>query len=129
MVISQLLGENDNRIFTGMMEVDHYDPATGRVYLNTRDGKFYNPFRADDYIMVQQYNGIPSQENGHYITKHYELIITDAGCGDQSDGENRLDWVEFKTSSRQMEGLHLMSYPRATRSRGLTTPPMPTARD
>lgn len=96
MVISQLLGENDNRIFTGMMEVDHYDPATGRVYLNTRDGKFYNPFRADDYIMVQQYNGIPSQENGHYITKHYELIITDAGCGDQSDGENRLDWVEFK---------------------------------
>ena len=96
MVISQLLGENDNRIFTGMMEVDHYDPATGRVYLNTRDGKFYNPFRADDYIMVQQYNGIPSQENCYYITKHYELIITDAGCGDQSDGENRLDWVEFK---------------------------------
>lgn len=96
MVISQLLGENDNRIFTGMMEVDHYDPATGRVYLNTRDGKFYNPFRADDYIMVQQYNGMPSQENGHYITKHYELVITDAGCGSQSDGENRLDWVEFK---------------------------------
>ena len=96
MVISQLLGENDNRIFTGMMEVDHYDPATGRVYLNTRDGKFYNPFRADDYIMVQQYNGMPSQENGHYITKHYELIITDAGCGSRADGENRLDWVEFK---------------------------------
>lgn len=96
MVISQLLGENDNRIFTGMMEVDHYDPATGRVYLNTRDGKFYNPFRADDYIMVQQYNGMPSTENDHYITKHYELIITDAGCGSQSDGENRLDWVEFK---------------------------------
>lgn len=96
MVISQLLGENDNRIFAGMMEVDHYDPATGRVYLNTRDGKFYNPFRVDDYIMVQQYNGMPSAENDHYITKHYELIITDAGCGDQSDGENRLDWVEFK---------------------------------
>lgn len=96
MVISQLLGENDNRIFTGMMEVDHYDPTTGRVYLNTRDGKFYNPFRVDDYIMVQQYNGMPSTENDHYITKHYELIITDAGCGDQSDGENRLDWVEFK---------------------------------
>lgn len=96
MVISQLLGENDNRIFTGMMEVDHYDPATGRVYLQTHDGKYYNPFRVDDYIMVQQYNGMPSAENDHYITKHYELIITDAGCGDQSDGENRLDWVEFK---------------------------------
>ncbi|WP_303643457.1 hypothetical protein, partial [uncultured Duncaniella sp.] len=96
MVISQLLGENDNRIFTGMMEVDHYDPATGRVYLQTHDGKFYNPFRKDDYIMVQQYNGMPSGENDHYITKHYELIITDAGCGDQSDGEDRLDWVELK---------------------------------
>lgn len=96
MVISQLLGENDNRIFTGMMEVDHYDPATGRVYLQTHDGKFYNPFRKDDYIMVQQYNGMPSAENDHYITKHYELIITDAGCGDQADGEDRLDWVEFK---------------------------------
>lgn len=96
MVISQLLGENDNRIFTGMMEVDHYDPVNGRVYLQTHDGKFYNPFRVDDYIMVQQYNGMPSAENDHYITKHYELIITDAGCGDQSDGEDRLDWVEFK---------------------------------
>lgn len=96
LVISQLLGENDNRIFTGMMEVDHYDPETGKVYLNTRDGKFYNPFRQDDYIMVQQYNGMPSEENGHYITKHYELIVTGAGCGEQSDGENRLDWVTFK---------------------------------
>lgn len=96
MVISQLLGENDNRIFTGMMEVDHYDPVTGRVYLQTHDGKFYNPFRVDDYIMVQQYNGMPSAENDHYITKHYELIVTAAGCGDQSAGENRLDWVEFK---------------------------------
>lgn len=96
MVISQLLGENDNRIFTGMMEVDHYDPATGRVYLQTHDGKFYNPFRVDDYIMVQQYNGMPSAENDHYITKHYELIVTAAGCGDQSAGEDRLDWVEFK---------------------------------
>lgn len=96
LVVSQLLGENDNRIFTGMMEVDHYDPETGKVYLNTRDGKFYNPFRPDDYIMVQQYNGMPSEENGHYITKHYELIVTGAGCGEQSDGENRLDWVTFK---------------------------------
>lgn len=95
MVVSQLLGENDNRIFTGMMEVDHYDPATGRVYLNTRDGKLYNPFRADDYIMAQQYNGTPSAENEHYLTKHYELIVTAAGCGSPEEGEDRLDWVEF----------------------------------
>lgn len=95
MVISQLLGENDNRVFTGMMEVDHYDPSTGKVYLKTQEGKLYNPFRKDDYIMVQQYNGMPSDENDHYVTKHYELIITGAGIGSQSDGENRLDWVTF----------------------------------
>lgn len=96
MVISQLLGENDNRIFTGMMEADHYDPATGKIYLDTKGGKMYNPFRKGDYIMVQQYNGMPGDANSHYITKHYELIVTGAGCGDQSDGEYRLDWVAFK---------------------------------
>ncbi len=96
MIISQLLGENDNRVFTGMMEVDHYDAATGRVYLDTQDGKMYNPFRKDDYIMVQRYNGMPTEENNYYITKHYELLITAAGCGNLDDGEERLDWVEFK---------------------------------
>lgn len=95
MVVSQLLGENDNRIFTGMSEVDHYDPATGRVWLDTKGGKLYNPFRKGDYIMVQQYNGLPSEDNAHFITKHYELIVTDAGMGDEADGEERLDWVTF----------------------------------
>ena len=66
MIVSQLLGENDNRIFTAMLEVDHYDPETGRVYLDTHEGRMYNPFRKDDYIMVQQYNGMPSAENNHY---------------------------------------------------------------
>lgn len=104
MIISQLLGENDNRIFTGMMEVDHYDPDTGRVYLDTYDGKMYNPFRKDDYIMVQQFNGMPGEENNHYVTKHYELVITDAGCGSLDDKENRLDWVTFKNFTCSMEG-------------------------
>ena len=45
MIISQLLGENDNRIFTGMLEVDHYDAESGKVYLDTKDGRMYNPFR------------------------------------------------------------------------------------
>ena len=93
LVVSQMLGENDNRIFTAMLEVDHYDPQTGRVWLDTRDGKLYNPFRKDDYIMVQQYNGMPSEENNYYITKHYECIVTEVGMGDLADGENRLDWV------------------------------------
>lgn len=96
-VVSQMLGENDNRIFTAMLEVDHYDSATGKVWLDTKNGKLYNPFRKGDYIMVQQYNGMPSEENQYYITKHYELIITDAGMGSLSDGENRLDWVTFKS--------------------------------
>lgn len=44
MIISQLLGENDNCIFTAMLEVDHYDPETGKVYLDTQDGVFLQPF-------------------------------------------------------------------------------------
>lgn len=96
LVVSQMLGENDNRIFTAMLEVDHYDPQTGRVWLDTRDGKLYNPFRKDDYIMVQQYKGMPSEENNYYITKHYECIVTEVGMGDLADGENRLDWVKVE---------------------------------
>lgn len=104
MIISQLLGENDNRIFTGMMEVDHYDAESGRVYLNTQDGKLYNPFRRNDIIMVQQFNGMPNSSNDYYVTKNYELLITDAGCGSLEDGDNRLDWVTFTNFTSSMEG-------------------------
>ena len=102
MVVSQLLGENDNRIFTAMLEVDHYDPDTGRVYLDTKEGKYYNPFRKDDCIMVQQYNGMPSADNNHYVTKQYELIVTDVGS--EGTGENMLAWVTFKNFTCSMEG-------------------------
>ncbi|MFW5626122.1 MAG: hypothetical protein ACOCM9_02430 [Segatella copri] len=104
MIISQLLGENDNRIFTGMMEVDHYDAESGRVYLNTQDGKLYNPFRRNDIIMVQQFNGMPNSSNDYYVTKNYELLITDAGCGILEDGDKRLDWVTFTNFTSSMEG-------------------------
>ena len=103
-VVSQMLGENDNRVFTAMLEVDHYDPTTGRVWLNTQNGKLYNPFRVDDCIVVQQYNGMPSEENDYYITKQYELVITGVGVGDMSLGEDRLDWVTFKNFTTTMEG-------------------------
>lgn len=103
MIISQLLGENDNRIFTGMMEVDHYDPESGKIYLDTQNGKLYNPFRKDDIILVQQYNGMPNSSNDYYVTKNYELIISEAGCGNTADGENRLDWVKFESFSGSME--------------------------
>lgn len=104
MIISQLLGENDNRIFTGMMEVDHYDAESGRVYLNTQDGKLYNPFRRNDIIMVQQFNGMPNSSNDYYVTKNYELLITDSGCGSLEDGDKRLDWVTFTNFTSSMEG-------------------------
>lgn len=97
-VVSQLLGENDNRIFTAMLEVDHYDAATGKVYLDTKDKRLYNPFRVDDYIMVQQYNGMPSVDNNHYITKQYELIVTEVGT------ENNLAWVKFRNFMTTVDG-------------------------
>ena len=104
MIISQLLGENDNRIFTGMMEVDHYDSESGKVYLNTQDGKLYNPFRKDDIIMVQQFNGMPNSSNDYYVTKKYELLVTDAGCGSLEDGDKRLDWVKFANFTSSIAG-------------------------
>lgn len=103
MIISQLLGENDNRIYTGMMEVDHYDPESGKIYLDTQNGKLYNPFRKDDIILVQQYNGMSNISNDYYVTKNYELIISEAGCGNTAEGENRLDWVKFESFSSSME--------------------------
>ena len=103
-VVSQMLGENDNRVFTAMLEVDHYDSSTGKVWLNTQNGKLYNPFRVDDCIVVQQYNGMPSEDNGYYITKQYELVVTGVGIGDMSLGEDRLDWVTFKNFTTTMEG-------------------------
>lgn len=101
-IVSQLLGENDNRIFTGMMEVDHYDVNDGKVYLKTDNGRLYNPFRVDDVIIVQQYGGNHSQENGYYVTKQYEFIVTEVGVGEQ--GEDRLDWVRFRNFTTSMEG-------------------------
>ena len=103
-IVSQMLGENDNRIFTGMMEVDHYDNSDGKIYLKTDGGKLYNPFREDDVIIVQQYGGMPTQESGYYVTKQYEFIVTEVGIGSLSDGEERLDWVKFRNFTTSMEG-------------------------
>lgn len=102
MIISQLLGENDNRIFAAMMEVDHYDAESGRVYLDTKEGRMYNSFRKGDYIMVQQYNGLPSEENDHYVTKHYELLVKEIGT--EGEGENKLAWVTFENFTSSMAG-------------------------
>lgn len=102
MIISQLLGENDNRIFTAMMEVDYFDAESGRVYLDTKEGRMYNSFRKGDYIMVQQYNGLPSEENDHYVTKNYELLVKEVGT--EGEGEDRLAWVTFENFTSSMAG-------------------------
>jgi len=101
-IVSQLMGENANRYFSDMMEVDHYDSKSGRVYLKTKGGKLYNPFRTGDIIRVQQYNDDPSESNDWYVTKAYELRITSAGLGNKND-EERLDWVEFENFTTTME--------------------------
>lgn len=106
-IISQLLGENDNRIFTAMMEVHHYDPETGKVWMKTNDSKLHMQFRVNDCIVVQQYqpgNDIVSGGDG-YVTKQYELVITEVGTGGATDenGE-RLDWVKFSNFTTTMDG-------------------------
>ena len=105
MIVSQLLGENGNRFFSDMMEVDHYDPSTGKVWLKTGDGKLYNSLRVGDIVMVQQYNGEPTLENDWTVTKAYEFRVTAVGVGDLSLGENRLDWLEFENFSSSNENL------------------------
>lgn len=107
-IVNQMLGENDNRIFTGMMEVDHYDAAEDILYLSTNGGKLYNPFRKDDIIIVQQYGGMPTEESGYYVTKQYEFLVTEVGIGNTSNGEERLDWVKFTNFSSPMEDADLM---------------------
>lgn len=96
MIVSQLRGENDNVIFAGMMKVDHYDPATGRIYLDTDEGVIYNPFRPGDILMVQRFGGMPGPENDYNVIKQYELQVTEAQCGNLEDKEKRLDWIKFK---------------------------------
>lgn len=96
MIVSQLVGENDNRVFSAMLKVDHYDPSSGRIYLDTEGGRLFNPFRKGDYVMVEQYNGTPSDHNDNYVTKQYEFIVTDAGVGEET-GDDRLDWISFSS--------------------------------
>lgn len=94
-VISQLRGENDNVIFAGMMKVEYYDEATGRIYLDTDKGVLFNPFRPGDIIMVQHYGGEPSADNDYNLIKQYEFRVAQVGIGSLTDKENRLDWLTF----------------------------------
>lgn len=100
MIVNQLRGENDNYIFAGMMKVDHYDPASGRIYLDTEKGVLYNPFREGDILMVQRFGGADGVS-----VKQYELRVTAAGTGDLADGEDRLDWLEFTNLTASVDDI------------------------
>jgi hypothetical protein len=108
MIISQLRGENDNYVFAAMMEVDHYDPMTGKVWLSTNGGKSYMNFRKGDYIMVQRFQpGNDAKSGGDgYVVKSYELVVYAVGSGGENDPKDengdRLDWVLFKNFTTQM---------------------------
>lgn len=108
LIISQLRGENDNYVFAAMMEVDHYDPLTGKVWLSTNGGKSYMNFREGDCIMVQRFQpGNDAKSGGDgYIVKSYELVVFDCGSGGEDDPKDengdRLDWVVFKNFATQM---------------------------
>lgn len=100
MIVNQLRGENDNYIFAGMMKVDHYDPVSGRIYLDTEKGVLYNPFREGDILMVQRFGGADNMS-----VKQYELRVTAAGTGDLADGEDRLDWLEFTNLTASVDDI------------------------
>lgn len=104
-VISQMRGENDNYIFAGMMRVDHYDPSTRRIYLDTEEGVLYNPFKSGDILMVQRFGGIPTLENDYNIIKQYELQVDETGIGSLSEGEGRLDWITFTNFTGDIEDI------------------------
>lgn len=95
MVISQLLGENGTRLTTDMMKVKSVDTENKIIYLDTEEGALYNPFWTDDIIMVQRFNGMPTQENGHYVTRQYEFVVEETHIGGQQ-GEERVDWIKYK---------------------------------
>lgn len=71
MIVSQLLGENGTRLTTDMIEVLRIDKTNQRIYIDTQDGKLYNPFQKGDYIMVQQFGG----EN-FATSKEYEFVVS-----------------------------------------------------
>lgn len=71
MIVSQLLGENGTRLTTDMIEVLRIDKTNMRIYIDTQNGKLYNPFRTGDYIMVQQFD-----EGNFSVNKEYEFVVS-----------------------------------------------------
>lgn len=96
MVISQLLGENGTHLTTDMMKIKSVDLEKNIIYLDTEEGELYNPFWENDILMVQRFNGMPTPENGYYVTRQYEFVVEETHIGGLDNGENRVDWIKFK---------------------------------
>ena len=95
MIVSQYVGENDNRVFSGQMKVDHIDRENSIIYLKTEEGILYNTFRKDDILMVQRFGGMPTAENDYNVIKYYEFDVAEAGIGNLSDKKERLDYIRY----------------------------------
>lgn len=89
-VINQLRGENDNYVFSGMMKVERIDTDEKKIYLDTNKGETYNPFRKDDVLRCKRW------KFGDNIAKQYDVLVKEAYVGDISDGEDRVDWIEYE---------------------------------
>ena len=89
-IISQLLGMNGTHVVSDMMRVDHINPTTNTIYLDTDKGVLYNPFRPGDLLMVQQFS------QGSNIVKQYQLEVVTATVGNTADGEDRLDVITYR---------------------------------
>lgn len=89
-IISQLLGMNGTHVVSDMMRVDHINPATNTIYLDTDKGVLFNPFRPGDLLMVQQFS------QGSNVIKQYQLEVVTATVGNTADGEGRLDVITYR---------------------------------
>ena len=76
MVVSQLVGENDNRIFAAMAEVVSLNKKTFYLYISTKEEKMLNPFRKGDVLECQQFN-----TDGASVSKHYRLTVQSVADG------------------------------------------------
>ncbi|WP_080902955.1 hypothetical protein [Parabacteroides sp. Marseille-P3160] len=105
MIISQLLGENGTHLTTDMMKIKSVDKENKIIYLDTEEGTLYNPFWTDDILMVQRFNGMPTTENGYYVTRQYELAVEETHIGDTDSEGNRVDWIKYKNFSGNEDGI------------------------
>ncbi len=96
MVISQLLGVNGTHLTTDMMKIKSVDTEKKIIYLDTEEGALYNPFWTNDILMVQRFNGMPTPENGYYVTRQYEFVVQETHIGSTDADGNRVDWIKYK---------------------------------